>query len=67
MAEQKPTVVFSPPFSTILSARDIDQVTRKIDAVTDRAEQDVRFKCTHGTSRTDWDAALSLHLHGDLQ
>ena len=67
MAAQKPTVVFSPAFSTILSACGDDEVTRNIDALTDRADQDLRFKRTHGMSRTDWDAALSLHLHGDLQ
>jgi len=67
MAEQKPTLVLSPAFSTILSACGVDRVTLKIDAVTDRAEQDVRFKRTHGMSRKDWDAALSLHLHGELQ
>ncbi len=67
MAAQKPTVVFSPAFSTILSACGIDRVTRNIDALTDRAEQDVRFKRTHGMSRTDWDADLSLYLQGDLQ
>lgn len=67
MAAQKPTVVFSPAFSTILPACGVDQVTRNIDGLTERAEQDVRFKRSHGMSRTDWDAALSLHLHGDLQ
>ena len=67
MAAQKPTVVFSPAFSTILSACGVDEITRTIDVVADRAEQAVRFKRTHGMSRTDWDAALSLHLHGDLQ
>lgn len=67
MAEQKPTLVPSPAFSTILTACGVDQVTRTIDAVTDRAEQDVRFKRTHGASPKDWHAALPLHLHGDLQ
>ena len=67
MAAQKPTVVFSPAFSTIISACGVDHVTRTVDAVTDRGEQDVRFKRIRGMSRRDWDAALSLHLHGDLQ
>ena len=67
MAEQKPTSVPSPTFSTILDAFHINQLLRKIGTIAVPTEQDVRFKRTHGMSRTDWDATLSLHLHGDLQ
>lgn len=67
MAEQKPTLVPSPAFSTILDAFGINQPLRKIDTNASPAEQDRQFKQTHGMSRKDWDAALSLHLHGDLQ
>lgn len=63
MAEQKPTVVFSPAFSTIPRASSTDYSIT--DAAFDCAEEE--FKRTHGMSRTDWEAALSLHLHGDLQ
>ena len=67
MAEQKPIVVFFPSFSTIPRASGIDHSIRNTDAAIDCAEQDAQFKHTHGMSRADWDAALSLHLHGDLQ
>lgn len=67
MAAQKPTVVFSPAFSTILFACGIDPFVAEINAVLDRAEQNAQFQSTRSMSRTDWDAALSLHLHGDLQ
>ena len=67
MAAQKPTVVFSPAFSTILFACGIDPFVQEIAAVLDRAEQNAQFQSTHGRGRYDWDAALSLHLHGDLQ
>jgi hypothetical protein len=67
MAEPKPTLVLSPPFSTIITPCSIDQLVRHIDLVADRAEQDARFKQIHRISRKDWDVALSLHLHGDPQ
>jgi hypothetical protein len=63
MAAPKTTAVFSPAFSTILTDLRIDQV----HAVLDRTEQDPQFTRTHGMSRKDWDAALSLHLHRDLR
>jgi hypothetical protein len=67
MAAPKPTVVFSPAFSTILTACGIDQSIQQLDTALDHTEQDVKFKRKHGMSRKDWDTALSLHLHGDLQ
>lgn len=67
MAAPKTTAVFSPTFSTILTACRADQLIRQVDAVLDCTEQDARFKQTHGMSRKDWDSALSLHLHGDLR
>ena len=67
MAEQKPIVVLFPAFSTILRVSSTDHSIRNTDAAVDCAEQDAQFKHTHGMSRKDWDAALSLHLHGDLQ
>jgi len=56
MAAQKPTLVSSLAFSTILNACGTDQVLRKSASP---AEQDTQFKQTP--------RALSLHLHGDLQ
>ena len=67
MAAPKTTAVFSPAFSTILIAFGIDRCLRQIDAVFNRTEQDAQFTRTHGMSRKDWDAALLLHLHGDLR
>jgi len=67
MAAPKPTLVFSPPFSTILTASRIEQLIRKADTLADRIEQDARFQRTHGMTRKDWDVALSLHLHGGLR
>ena len=67
MAAQKPTVVFSPAFSTTIIACGVDQFTTEIDRLSDRYEQGAQIKRIHGMSRKDWDAALSLHLHGDLQ
>ena len=67
MAAQKPTVVFFPAFSTILHSCSIEEFSREIDASIDRTEQNDRFKRIHGMTRNDWDRALSLHLHGDLQ
>lgn len=64
MAEPKSTAVSSPSFSTILTGCGIGPF---VDAVLDRAEQNAHFQNTHGRSRYDWDAALSLHLRGDLQ
>lgn len=66
MAEQKPTLVPFPAFSTILDVCRINQLLRQINTIADPAEQDRQFKQTHGMSRKDWDAALSLHLHGEL-
>ncbi len=67
MADRKPTLVFSPAFSTIHTAGRIEQLIREVDTVADRVEQDAQLKRTHGMTRKDWDAALSLHLHGDLR
>ena len=67
MAEPKPTLVFSPAFSTIRPASQVYQLIRDVDTVLERIEQDAQFQRTHGMSRKDWDAALSLHLHGDLR
>ena len=67
MAAQKPTVVFSPAFSTTITACSVHRFIRDIDTVRDRPGQDTQFKRTHGTSRTNWDTALSQHLHGDLR
>ena len=65
MAASKTIAVFSSAFSTNPTAHDIDLFSS--EAVLDRAEQDEQFKRTHGLSRKDWDAALSLHWHGDRQ
>jgi len=67
MADRKPTLVFSPAFSTIHTECRIEQLMREVDTVADRVEQDAQLKRTHGMTRKDWDAALSLHLHGDLR
>jgi hypothetical protein len=67
VAAPKTTAVFSPALSTILNHCGIDQLIRSISSVFDRPEQDAQFKQTHGMNRHDWDAALSLHLHGDLR
>ena len=67
MAAQKPTVIFSLAFSTLHYARGIDHVIREADAVLSCTEQNARVKQTHAITRQDLNAALSLHLHGDLQ
>ena len=67
MAAPKPTLDFSPAFSTIHAACRIERLIRKDDTVADGFEQDALFKRTHSMNRKDWDTALSLHLHGDLR
>jgi hypothetical protein len=67
MAAQKPTVIFSLAFSTLHDACGIDHVIREAAAALDRAEQNAEFQRIYGMTRQDWDTALSLHLHGDLQ
>ena len=67
MAAQKPTVIFSRAFSTLRDTSWFDQFICEFDSVFDRAEQNAAFTRIHGMGRQDWDAALSLHLHGDLQ
>ena len=67
MAAPKPTLIFSPEFSTIPTARRIDQFIGEIDAAVDSAELAMQFKQINGLSEKGWDGALSLHPHGDLR
>ena len=78
MAAHKPTAVPQSPFSTtpverflvgysqVLNAC-LGSEIEKINQIVERAEADNDFERKHGMSRKDWDSALSLHLHGDLQ
>jgi len=66
MAEPKTTAVSLHAFYTILSARGIERVIREIGFV-DLAEHHDQLNRIHGLGLKDRNAALSLHLHGDLQ
>ncbi len=67
MAAQKPTLVSSLAFSTILNARGIFRPMHAASFIVVRSGMVAHFKRTHGVSPKNWDAALSLHLHGDLR